>query len=119
MFKGLGNLASMMKQAQEMQGRMSELREQLGQMRVEAQVGGGLVRVEANGHQKVLAVHVEESVLDDREMLEELLVAAVNQALEKSQGLVQEQMAELTGDMNIPGLSEALSKMGLDGPPGS
>jgi DNA-binding YbaB/EbfC family protein len=118
MFKGLGNLASMMKQAQEMQGRMSEMREQLGQMRVEASTGAGLVRVEASGHQKILAVHIDDSVLEDREMVEELLVAAVNQALEKSQDLVRDQMSQLTGDMNIPGLAEALSKMGLDGTPG-
>lgn len=115
MFKGLGNLASMMKQAQELQGRMAEIREQLGQMRVEASAGAGLVRVEASGHQKVLAVHVDESVMDDREMLEELLVAAVNQALERSQELVREQMSQITGEMNVPGLADALSKLGLDG----
>ena len=121
MLKGIGNLASIFKQAQQFQGRMSEFQENLGQLRVEGQAGGGMVTVEASGHQKILNIRVEESLLesDDREMLEDLLVAAVNQALDKAKEAAAEEMSKMTGDMNLPGLEEALSKFGLnEGPDG-
>lgn len=122
MLGNLGNLASilkqapeMLRQAQEMQARMGEMRENLGKVRVEGSAGGGMVKVQANGQQKILAVSVEDSLLEgsDRELLEDLLVAAVNQALEKSRETAAEEMSKLTGEMNVPGLGEALSKMGL------
>jgi DNA-binding YbaB/EbfC family protein len=118
MFKGLGNFASMMKQAQGIQDRMSKLQEEMGQLRVEASAGGGMVRVEANGQQKILAIQLEDSLLEnpDREMLEDLLVAATNQALDKSREAAAEEMAKLTGNLDIPGLGDALSQMGLDMP---
>ena len=117
MLKGIGNLASMFKQAQQFQGRMSEIQENLGHLRVEGQSGGGMVTVEASGHQKILNIRVEESLLesDDREMLEDLLVAAVNQALDKAKEAAAEEMSKMTGDMNLPGLDEALSQFGLNG----
>ena len=119
MLKGIGNLASIFKQAQQFQGRMSEFQENLGQLRVEGQAGGGMVTVEASGHQKILNIRVEESLLesDDREMLEDLLVAAVNQALDKAKQAATEEMSKMTGDMNLPGLNEALSKLGLNADP--
>jgi len=117
MFKGLGNIASLMKQAQEMQGRMDEIQENLGQLRVEGSAGGGMVTVEASGQPRILSVHVEQSLLDggDQEMLEDLLVAATNQALEKAKETAAQEMAKLTGNMNIPGLGEALEKLGMGG----
>ena len=117
MFKGLGNIASLMKQAQEMQGRMGEMQETLGRLRVEGSAGGGMVTVEASGQQKILNVRVEKSLFEsgDQEMLEELVVAATNQALEKAKELAAEEMAKVTGNLNLPGLNEALSKMGLGG----
>ncbi len=116
MLKGIGNLAAIFKQAQQFQGRMSEMQENLGQLRVEGPSGGGMVTVEASGHQKILNIRVEESLLesDDREMLEDLLVAAVNQALDKAKKAAAEEMSKMTGDMNLPGLEEALSKFGLN-----
>ena len=119
MLKGLGNLASIWKQAQQFQGRMGEMQEKLGQLRVEGQAGGGMVTVEASGHQKILNIRVEESLFEsgDREMLEDLVVAAVNQALEKAKDTAAEEMSKMTGEMNIPGLDEALSKFGLNNNP--
>ena len=113
MFKGLGNIASLMKQAQEMQGRMTEIQESLGRLRVEGSAGGGMITVEANGQQKILAVRIEQSLLesDDREMLEDLVVAATNQALEKARETAAQEMSKLTGEINIPGLNEVLSKI--------
>lgn len=116
MLKGLGNLGAMFKQAQEMQERMGEMKEKLGLLKVEGQAGGGMVKVEASGHQKILNINIEESLLesDDKEMLEDLMVAAVNQALDKAKEVAAEEMSKMTGDMNIPGLGDALSKFGLN-----
>lgn len=114
MFKGLGNLASLMKQAHEMQSRMSEIQEKLGDLRVDAVSGGGLVKVEITGQQRVTRIEVDESLTGegDRELLEDLLVAAVNQALDKSREVAAEQMSGLAGGLDIPGLGDALSRMG-------
>ncbi|QDU11352.1 YbaB/EbfC family nucleoid-associated protein [Gimesia aquarii] len=112
MFKGLGNIAGMMKQFSEMQGRMQEMQEKLGKLRFEGSAGGGMVNVEANGQQKILSYKIDQTLLDsdDKEMLEDLLTAATNQALEKAREGAAEEMAQLTGGMNIPGLDEALAK---------
>jgi nucleoid-associated protein EbfC len=117
MFKGIGNLASLMKQAQEMQGRVSELQDSLGKLRVEASAGGGMVTVEATGQQKIIAIRIDPSLLDnpDGEMIEDLLTAAVNQALDKSREAASNRMSELTAGLTLPGLSDALSKMGMGG----
>jgi DNA-binding YbaB/EbfC family protein len=113
MFKGLGNIAALVKQAQEMQGRVGEMQEQLGRLRVEGSAGGGMITVEASGQLRILAVRIEPSLLEseDREMLEDLLVAATNQALEKARDAAAEEVSKLTGEINIPGLSEALAKI--------
>ena len=83
MFKGLGDLASLMKQASEMKGMVGEMQEKLGRVRVTGSAGGGMVEVEASGHQKVLSCTISErlAATGDREMLEDLVVAATNQAL--------------------------------------
>ena len=122
MLGNLGDIASLLKQApemfrqaQEMQQRMGEMRENLGKIRVEGAAGGGMVKVQASGQQKILSISVEQSLLqsDDQEMLEDLLVAAINQALDKARDVATEEMSKLTGDINIPGLTDALSKFGL------
>jgi DNA-binding YbaB/EbfC family protein len=120
MFKGLGNLASLMKHAQEISSKMGAVQEQLADIKVEGTAGGGMVTVEANGHQKILSIQIEQSLLDDKdkEMLEDLVLAATNQALEKAKQAAGEQMKGLTGDADIPGLDEALEKFGLGGGPG-
>ena len=100
---GMGNLV---KQAQQMQQRMLKLQEELAQRTVEASVGGGMVTVTVNGKSEVLRVKVEPQVVDpdDVEMLEDLIVAGVNEALRKAQEMMSQEMAKLTGGMKIPGL---------------
>jgi DNA-binding YbaB/EbfC family protein len=103
MAKGLGNL---MKQAQMMQKKMAEMQEELEQKEVEASAGGGMVTARVNGKQKLLALNIEPDVVDadDVEMLQDLIVAAINEAIKKSQEMIQAEMGKLTGGMNIPGL---------------
>ena len=104
MGKGLGD---MMKQVQKMQAKMEEMQAQLEDERVEGTAGGGMVRVVANGKQEVIEVKIEKEVVDpeDVEMLEDLVVAAVNQAQEKAQELAADKMSGLTGGLKIPGLN--------------
>jgi DNA-binding YbaB/EbfC family protein len=95
-----------MKQAQQMQERLAKLQEEAGKKTVEASAGGGMVTVVANGKQEILSVKIDPEVFggNDRAMLEDLLVAAVNEALRKSRDLVAEEMRNLTGGLQIPGL---------------
>ncbi len=115
MLKGLGNIATLMKQAQDMQGRMNELQDNLGQLRVQANAGGGMVTVEASGQQRILSCRIEQSLLEsgDREMIEDLVVAATNSALEKAKESAKQEVTKLAGEVDIPGLGDALSKFGL------
>lgn len=107
----------MLKQAQEMQQRLQELQEGLGKLRVEGTAGGGLVTVEATGQQRIVAVRVDPSLLraEDQEMLEELVAAATNQALDKARQAAADEMTKLTGGLEVPGMQEALSKLGIGG----
>ena len=115
MFDQLKNLGNMMAQAQKMQSRMTEAKEKIAELRVEGSAGGEMIRVEATGDMKILGVHIEETLLDaqDSEMLEELITAATNQAIQKAKEAAAEAMSEVAGGMDIPGLSDALGKMGL------
>lgn len=103
MSKGLGNI---MKQAQLMQQKMTRLQEELGEQQVEATAGGGMVHAVVNGKQQLLSLKIEKSVVDpeDVEMLQDLVLAAVNEAIKKSQDMMQAEMGKITGGMNIPGL---------------
>jgi DNA-binding YbaB/EbfC family protein len=103
MSKGLGNI---MKQAQLMQQKMARMQSELENRQVEATAGGGMVTAVVNGKQKLLSLKIEKSVVDpqDVEMLQDLVVAAVNEAVKKSQDLAQEEMGKVTGGLNIPGL---------------
>jgi nucleoid-associated protein EbfC len=121
MFKGLGNLANLgnfFKQAQEMGGKMEQLSEELKTKRVVGKAGAGLVEVQANGLGEVLAVRIDPTLVEkqDRELMEDLLPAAFNDARQKAQQLHAEQFQSLTGGLNLPGLSEALGSMGPDAP---
>jgi hypothetical protein len=100
------NLGNMMKQAQKLQNKMLEMQEELGNRTVTVQVGGGMVEVVANGRQEVLSLRLDPEVVtpDDTEMLQDLILAAVNDALNRSREMVSEEMAKLTGGMKIPGL---------------
>lgn len=113
MFKGLGNIASLMRQAQQMGGKLQELNERLKNERVTASTGAGMVEVEVNGLGEVLRVKIDQSLVDkgDREMIEDLLPAAVNQAVVKSKELHADAMRSMTEDMNMPGLGEAISQI--------
>ncbi len=97
----------MMKQVQQMQAKMAEMQEELAQTEVEGSAGGGMVTVVVNGKFEVVSVSIDPEVVDkdDVEMLQDLVVAAVNQAFQKVQELQAEKMSGLTGGMNIPGLN--------------
>jgi DNA-binding YbaB/EbfC family protein len=97
-------LNNLMKQAQQMQERVKKLQEEAAGKSVEASSGGGMVTVVANGRQEVLSIKIDPSVVDpkDIEMLQDLITAAVNEALRKSQDLMKEEMARLTAGMGLP-----------------
>lgn len=101
--KGMGN---MMKQAQKLQARMASLQEEMAEKTVEATAGGGMIKVAANGRQQILFIQIEKEVVDpdDVEMLQDLILAAVNDALAKSNEMVSAEMSKLTGGLQIPGL---------------
>ena len=101
--KGMGK---MMKQAQQLQSKMLKLQEEMAEKTVETTSGGGMVKVVANGRQQVVSIQIEKEVVDpdDLEMLQDLILAAINDALIKSQEMVSGEMSKLTGGMNIPGL---------------
>jgi len=103
MTKGFGNL---MRQAQQLQAKMLKVQEEMATRTAEASAGGGMVAAVANGRQELVSVKVEKEVVnpEDVEMLQDLIVAAVNAALKKAQEMVSEEMKKLTGGMNIPGL---------------
>ncbi|TYT75133.1 YbaB/EbfC family nucleoid-associated protein [Desulfobotulus mexicanus] len=102
----MGNMGQMMKQAQKMQQQMEKMQAEMADKTVEASAGGGMVRVVANGKQQILSIHMEKEVVDpeDVEMLQDLVQAAVNDALQKSQEMMAAAMGQLTGGMKIPGL---------------
>jgi len=96
-----------MKQAQKIQAQIAKVQEDLAQKTVEASAGGGMITVVANGKQEIVSIRIEPEVIDasDREMLQDLVVAAVNEALRKSQEMVSEEMKKITGGLSIPGLT--------------
>ena len=103
MAKGLGNI---MKQAQQMQAKIARVQQELEDKEVEASAGGGMVTARANGKQQLLELKIEKDVVDpeDIEMLQDLVLAAANEAIKKSQEMIQEEMSKVTGGMNIPGM---------------
>jgi DNA-binding YbaB/EbfC family protein len=103
---GFGNMNKMMKQVQKMQADMAKLQEELAEKEVEATSGGGAVTAKANGKQEVTTIKINPEAVDpeDVEMLEDLITAAVNEALRKSQDMVAGEMSKITGGMKIPGL---------------
>lgn len=101
--KGMGN---MMKQAKKLQAKMLRMQEELADKTVEATAGGGMIKAVANGRQQILSIQIEKEVVDpdDIEMLQDLILAAVNDALTKSQEMVSGEMSKLTGGLKIPGM---------------
>ena len=100
------NMMSMMKQAQKLQARMVELQAELGNRTVSAQAGGGMVEAVVNGRQELVSLRIDPEVVapDDVEMLQDLILAAVNEALNRSREMMAQEMSKLTGGMQIPGL---------------
>ena len=120
MFKGLGslgNLGSIMKQAQQLGGKLGEITEKLQHERATGAAGGGLVEVEVNGLGQVLRVNIDPSLFEqqDRELVEDLLPAAFNQAAQRAKELHAQAMKQMTEGLNVPGLSEALESLGGGG----
>ncbi|MFQ5895735.1 MAG: YbaB/EbfC family nucleoid-associated protein [Nitrospinota bacterium] len=101
--KGLGNL---MKQARLMQERMAQLQAEMGKRTVEASAGGGMVKAVANGNGELVAIKVDKEVVDPEEveMLEDLVTAAVNEAVKKGRELMGEELRKITGGLPIPGI---------------
>nr|MBI3613844.1 YbaB/EbfC family nucleoid-associated protein [Nitrospirota bacterium] len=101
-----GNLGNIMKQAQAMQAQMAKIQEQAAARQVSGTAGGGMVTVTANGAMDVVAVKIDPEVVKsgDVEMLQDLILAAANDALHKSRDMMAEEMKAVTGGLNIPGL---------------
>ncbi|MGH7334361.1 MAG: YbaB/EbfC family nucleoid-associated protein [Candidatus Rokuibacteriota bacterium] len=101
--KGFGNL---MKEAQKLQQQMEKMQAEVAQRKVEATAGGGMVTVEANGKQEIVSIKIDPEVIskDDAQMLEDLVLAACNEALRKSRDMMQQELGKLTGGLKIPGL---------------
>ena len=112
MFKNLANLGSIMQQAQQMGGKMEEIQGKLKTQRVKAAAGGGMVEVEMNGLGQMLSLSIEPNLVEnnDREMIEDLVPAAVNEAIQKAKELHVAEMKNLTDDINLPGLDAAIAK---------
>jgi len=102
MFGGKGGLGNLMKQAQEMQKNMQAAQEEIAQMEINGEAGGGMVKVVMTGKHELVKVEIDDSLMDDKEMLEDLFAAAVNSASRKVEEVTQEKMGGLTSGMNMP-----------------
>jgi nucleoid-associated protein EbfC len=100
------DLSGMMKQAQKLQAKMMAMQEELGARTVSAQAGGGMVEAMVNGRQELLSLRIDPEVVvpEDVEMLQDLILAAINEALNRAREMMAAEMAKLTGGMQIPGL---------------
>ncbi len=122
MFGGLGNIPAMLKAFQQIQEQTKDMQSRLAQVRVQGRAGGEMVVVEASGQQQILGVRIERSLLEsgDAEMLEDLLISATNQALDKAREAAAQEMSKMTSSITgIPGVSEMMSKFGLGGADGN
>jgi nucleoid-associated protein EbfC len=104
--KGMPNMGQIMKQAQQFQAKMAKMQEELGDKTVEASAGGGMVTVVVNGRQEVVSISIDKEVIDpeDQEMLQDLIMAALNDGLTRAKDMMNEEMGKLTKGLNIPGL---------------
>jgi len=101
---GMGNMNNLMKQAKKMQEQMLKMQQELEEKTVEASVGGGVVSVVANGKKEIMEITIKPEVVDpdDIEMLQDLILAAVNEAIRKADEMVQSEMSKLTGGLGMP-----------------
>jgi len=102
----MNNISQLLQQAQKMQGRFKQIQTELENKKIEATSGGGMVRAVVNGKQELLELRIDKDIVDpkDVEMLEELVCAAVNKALENSREMLGQEMSKLTGGFNLPGI---------------
>ncbi|MGE5632111.1 MAG: YbaB/EbfC family nucleoid-associated protein [Caulobacteraceae bacterium] len=102
---GMGNMNNMMKQVQKMQREMAKLQEEIEQRTVEASAGGGAVTVVVTGKKEIVSIAIKPEVVDpdDIEMLQDLIAAAINEALRKADEMISSEMGKITGGMNLPG----------------
>ena len=102
----MNNLGNIMKQAKKMQERMGKLQQELETRTIEAQAGGGMVKVVVNGKFEIVSLQIEKDVVnpEDIEMLQDLVAAAVNEGIRKAQEMASQEMAKITGGLNIPGM---------------
>lgn len=105
-FPGMGgNMNNMMKQVQKMQKEMAKLQEEIEQRTVEASAGGGVVTVVASGKKEIISISIKQEAVDpdDVEMLQDLITAAVNEALRQADEMLSKEMSKITGGLNLPG----------------
>ena len=102
-----GNIGDLFKQAQELQSRLADIQQQAGNKTVEATAGGGMVTAVVNGRLELVSLRIEKTVIEtaDAEMLQDLIIAAVNQGIRAAQQMMAEEMSKLTGGIKIPGLT--------------
>ncbi len=112
MFKNLAGIGNIMRQAQEMGGKMEDINQRLRTQRVTATAGGGMVEVEMNGLGQMLRLKIEPDLVknNEREMLEDLVPGAVNEAIQKAKQLHLDEMKSLTDGIDLPGLDSAIAK---------
>jgi DNA-binding YbaB/EbfC family protein len=104
--KGIPNMGNLLKQAQQFQTKIAKLQEELEDRTVEASAGGGMVTVVVSGRQEIVSIKIEPEVInsDDQEMLQDLILAAVNDGLSKAKEMVNEEMGKLTRGLNLPNI---------------
>ncbi len=104
--KGIPNMGNLLKQAQQFQTKIAKLQEELEDRTVEASAGGGMVTVVVNGRQELVSITIEPEVInsDDKEMLQDLILAAINDGLSKAKEMVNEEMGKLTKGLNLPNI---------------
>lgn len=107
MATGIGGMGNLLKQAQEMQSRMAKMQEELAQKTVDGSAGGGMVRVTVNGQLALMSIKIDPTVInsEEKEMLEDLIMAAVNDGMRKARDMASTEMSKITGGLKIPGLS--------------
>jgi len=101
-----GDMGNMLKQAQQFQSKMKKIQEEISEKVIDVSSGGGMVSVKINGKQQILSMNIDPEVLkqNDVEMIQDLVLSAVNEAIRQSQELMQSELSKLTGGLNIPGL---------------
>ena len=107
MAKGIGGMGNLLKQAQEMQARIAQVQEELAKKTVDGSAGGGMVQVTVTGQLSLSAVKIDPAVInaEEKEMLEDLILAAVNDAMRKARDLAASEMSKITGGIKIPGMT--------------